>query len=71
MKAKSFSADGTVILLVTIGLASISYSRLQNHGHQHGDVLGRIMHKPTAVSSGGFLGAATNGEIFMIPHYSV
>lgn len=50
MKNKLFSNGLAIVSLITAGLALITNAKLQAHGHQHGDVFGRIMHKPKASS---------------------
>ncbi len=62
MKANLFGPGTALLLLVTVGLASTAKVRLQAHGHQHGDVYGRIMHKPTASSGSSFLVTAIQGK---------
>lgn len=60
MKAKLFPDSSAVVLLITAGLFSTVNGRIQSHGHQHGDVLGRIMHKPTASSGSSVFVTATD-----------
>lgn len=60
MKNALFSNGLAVFSLVTAGLALTTNAKLQAHGHQHGDIFGRIMHKPKA-SSGSSLGITTLG----------
>ncbi len=50
MKNTLFSNGLAVVSLVTAGLVLTIDAKLQAHGHQHGDVFGRIMHKPKASS---------------------
>lgn len=60
MKNKLFSNGLVIVSLITAGLAPTTNAKLQAHGHQHGDVFGRIMHKRTA-SSGSSLNITTLG----------
>lgn len=50
MKHQVFSNSLAVASLITAGLVLTTNAKLQAHGHQHGDVFGRIMHKPIASS---------------------
>ena len=50
MKNTLFSNGLAVVSLITAGLALTTNAKVQAHGHQHGDVFGRIMHKPKASS---------------------
>lgn len=50
MKNTLFSNGLAVVSLITAGLALTTDAKLQAHGHQHGDVFGRIVHKPKASS---------------------
>ena len=62
MKSKLFSNGFVVVSLITAGLAPTTRAGPQAHGHQHGDVFGRILHKSKASSASSFnitsLGAA-------------
>lgn len=60
MKSTLFSNGVAVFSLVTAGLALTTNANLRAHGHQHGDIFGRIMHKPKA-SSGSSLDITTLG----------
>ncbi len=56
MKPDLFGPGMALVLLVAAGLASTAKVR------QHGDVYGRIMHKPTASSGSSFLVTAIQGQ---------
>ena len=62
MKGRAMSSVSVISLLIIIALTSTVHGRLRAPGHQHGDVLDRIMHKPVARSGSGFLGTATHSE---------
>ena len=62
MKNALFSNGLAAFSLVTAGLTLTTNAKLLAHGHQHGDILGRIMHKPKA-SSGSSLGITTFGAV--------
>lgn len=62
MKAKAFTNGSAIMLVATIGLVSSARGRIQPHGHQHGDVLGRILHKPTVSSYSSTLVTANDSE---------
>lgn len=68
MKNKLFSDGLAVFSLITAGLALTANAKIQAHGHQHGDVFDRIMHKSTA-SSGSSLNITSIGVADSIPHY--
>ena len=55
-------ANTALVLLLNIGLAPVSYGRLQAHGHQHGDILGRVLHKSAAISGSSLLSTKTHGR---------
>ena len=71
MKNKLSSNGLTVLSLVTAGLVLTTNAKLQAHGHQHNDVLGRIVHKSKASSGSSenitTLGAA-DSQILQLPH---
>lgn len=62
MKAKAIANGSAILLVAAIGFDSIVSGRIQSHGHQHGDVLGRILHKPKASSGSSILVTATDRE---------
>lgn len=49
-----------VVSAIAAGLALTTNAKLKDHGHQHGDVFGRFLHKSTA-SSGSSLSITTLG----------
>ena len=61
MKNKLFPDGLAVVSLITAGLALTVNAKPQAHGHQHGDVFSRIMHKSTTASSGSSLNITTCG----------
>ena len=61
--------DLAVVSLLTAGLALTTNAKLQGHGHQHGDVFGRIMRKSTA-SSGSSLNHTTLGAAGCKPYHA-
>jgi hypothetical protein len=63
MKVKPFVHGSTIVLVAALGLVN---GRIQLHGHQHGDVLARILHKPTASSGSSILVTATDREIRLL-----
>ena len=63
MRATLLAFGSTVILLFTAGSASLIEGRVHLHGHKHGDVLGRIMHKPIVSSGSNYLVNATNRKL--------
>lgn len=69
MKNKLLSNRLAVVSLITAGLALTTNAKLQAHGHQHGDVFGRIMHKSTA-SSGSSFSITTLGAADSKPHHA-
>lgn len=62
MKVKAFVHGSTIVLVAVLELNSTVNGRIQLHGHQHGDVLARILHKPTASSGSSILVTATDRE---------
>ena len=68
MKNKLLSNGLAVVSLITAGLALTTNAKLQAHGHQHGDVFGRIMHQ-TKASSGSSLKITTIGAADCKPHH--
>lgn len=62
MKTKILPCGSAIVLVATIGLFTTANCRIQPHGHQHGDVLGRILHKPTASSGSSIVVTATDSE---------
>ncbi len=57
-----FSNGLAVVSFITAGLVLNTNAKLQAHGHRHGDVFGRIVHKSKA-SSGSSLNVTTLGGI--------
>ena len=53
MKNNLFSNGFVVVWLITAGLTPTTSAGPQAHGHQHGDVFGRILHKSKASSASG------------------
>lgn len=62
MKAKALPNGSAILLVLAVGLDSTASGRIQLHGHQHGDVLGRILHKPKVSSGSSILMTATDRE---------
>ena len=54
MKNTLFSDGLAVVSLITAGLTLTANAKIQAHGHQHGDIFDRIMHKSTASSGSSF-----------------
>ena len=63
MRATLLAFGSAVILLFTAGSASFIEGRVHLHGHKHGDVLGRIMHKPMVSSGSNYVVNATNRKL--------
>ena len=66
MKCNVFSNGSTTILIVATGLAWAVNGGLQTHSHQHGSLLGRLVHHPKAGSGSGSLGGVPYGGKFSI-----